>query len=127
MPKDFDGWNTIKKKVNKIEFLDFIHERELWWCSLGVNVGFEQDGKHDNFERPVLILKKFSNYIALVVPISTKVKNRPYHFPYMHDGQEYSALLPQLRLISTKRLLRKIYMMDSAIFMIIKQAVKDML
>ena len=127
MQKDFDGWNTIKKEVNESIFADYIHEREVWWCSLGINIGFEEDGKNASFERPVLILKKFSKEVVLIVPLSTKVKNHPYHFPHLHDGQEYSALLSQVRVISTKRLLRKIYEMDNSIFTIIKQTAKDML
>lgn len=127
MQKDFDSWNTIKKQVNESNFSDFIHEREVWWCSLGVNIGFEEDGKNSSFERPVLILKKFNKDVVLVVPLSTKVKNRPYHFPHLHERQEYSALLSQIRVISTKRLLRKIYEMDSSLFAIIKQTAKEML
>src|SRR3989344_2648789 len=118
MQKDFDGWNTIKKEVNESIFADYIHEREVWWCSLGINIGFEEDGKNASFERPVLILKKFSKEVVLIVPLSTKVKNHPYHFPHLHYGQEYSALLSQVRVISTKRLLRKIYEMDNSIFTI---------
>lgn len=127
MQKDFDGWNIIKKQVNETIFSDYIHEREVWWCSLGVNIGFEEDGKNVSFERPVLILKKFSKEVVLIVPLSTKVKNHPYHFPHLHDGQEYSALLSQIRVISTKRLLRMIYRMDEQIFDIIKQTAREML
>lgn len=127
MQKDFDSWNTIKKRVNDLRFTDYIHEREVWWCSLGINIGFEQDGNNQKFERPVLVLKKFNRDVALVVPLSTKVKNYPYYFPFVHAGKEYSALLLQIRLVSTKRLLRMMYSMDREIFAIIKQAVKDMI
>jgi hypothetical protein len=43
MKKDFDGWNEKKKDTNE-KIGPFCHERELWWCTLGVNIGFEQDG-----------------------------------------------------------------------------------
>jgi mRNA interferase MazF len=56
MEKDFDRWNKKKKALNETDFTDYVHEREVWWCALGVNVGLEADGKHDNFERPVLVL-----------------------------------------------------------------------
>ena len=47
--KDFDKWNIIKKQVNTKEVIRdlFFYEREVWWCSLGLNVGYEQDGKND--------------------------------------------------------------------------------
>ena len=59
-PKDFDTWNALKKHIHQKRFLAFVHAREVWWCSLGLNVGTEQDGKHTAFERPVLILRKFN-------------------------------------------------------------------
>ena len=40
MRKNFDNWNNKKKKINEENFLDlFFHEREIWWCSLGLNKG----------------------------------------------------------------------------------------
>lgn len=57
MEKNFDKWNGEKKRVNIRDENTLFHEREVWWCSLGVNIGFEQDGKNDIFERPVLIIR----------------------------------------------------------------------
>ncbi len=127
MEKDFDSWNIVKKQVNQKKFSDFIHEREVWWCSLGINVGFEEDGKHQLFERPVLILKKFNKDVVLVIPLSTQVKNNPYHFPYLYQDREYVAMLSQIRVLSTKRLLRLSYRMDEVIVESIKTALKEML
>ncbi|MDK2948964.1 MAG: hypothetical protein PWQ56_129 [Patescibacteria group bacterium] len=45
MEKSFDEWNEDKKKLNKLNSKFFLHEREVWWCSLGVNIGYEADGK----------------------------------------------------------------------------------
>ncbi len=43
MEKDFDKWNNQKKIINlRSNNTDFFyHEREVWWCAIGVNVGFE--------------------------------------------------------------------------------------
>jgi hypothetical protein len=39
MRKDFDKWNNKKKEINNQDFFDlFFHEREIWWCSLGLNI-----------------------------------------------------------------------------------------
>lgn len=116
MEKDFDGWNQQKKLVHEKEFTNYVHEREVWWCSIGVNVGVEEDGKNAHFERPVLIVRKFSKDAVFAAPITTKVKDNPYYFPYKHDGREFALMTSQLRLVSTKRLRRKIYRMDSTIF-----------
>jgi mRNA interferase MazF len=55
--KDFDGWTVKKKEINAAFVPVYVHEREVWFCLLGVNVGSEQDGKHELYERPVLVLR----------------------------------------------------------------------
>jgi len=105
MAKNFDRWNKVKQDIDGQIDLVLFHEREIWWCALGVNVGFEQDGKHDNFERPVLILKKFNRDVALVVPLTTKHKNNKYY--YKLEGRDSFVVLSQIKLISVKRLIRK--------------------
>jgi mRNA interferase MazF len=108
MKKDFDNWNTKKKEINKaLKPCDFyFHEREKWWCSLGINIGYEQDGKNENFERPVLVLRKFNRDIALITPLTSVAKENQYHHK-LNTGDSF-VILSQIRLISAKRLLRKI-------------------
>jgi hypothetical protein len=31
----------------------YFREKEIWWACLGANIGFEQNGKNENFERPI--------------------------------------------------------------------------
>ena len=125
--KNFNGWNKKKIELNNGNFNDYVHTREVWWCSLGLNIGFEQDGKHDSFERPVLVIKKFSNDIVLIVPLSSRIKDGVYYFNFTHDNKVFSALISQIRLISTKRLNRKIYRMDSILFKEIHNAIKEII
>lgn len=127
MEKDFDKWNERKKVLQRGNFADYVHPREVWWCALGVNIGVETDGKHDNFERPVLVLRKFSRDAVLIVPLATRVKQNQYYVPFQHEGHQFAAVTSQIRLISTKRLLRKIYKADSAIFETILKAVGDVI
>jgi mRNA interferase MazF len=127
MEKDFDRWNNKKKALHETRFTDYVHEREVWWCALGVNLGVEADGKNDNFERPVLVLRKFNRDAVLVVPLTSRVKDNPFHAPFLHDGEKFAAVISQIRLISTKRLLRRLYRMDSSVFAEIKRVVLVML
>ena len=127
MSKDFNRWNKKKKTLNEEEFNGFVHEREVWWCALGVNVGVEADGKHENFERPVLILKKFNRDSVLVVPLTSRAKPNPYQWPFSHRGELYAAVISQIRLISTKRLLRRMYRMSGSGFDDIKRLVMLMI
>ncbi|HEY4496481.1 MAG TPA: type II toxin-antitoxin system PemK/MazF family toxin [Candidatus Paceibacterota bacterium] len=123
MNKDFDSWNKKKKEIHAGEFNSFVHEREIWWCALGTNIGDETDGKNETFERPVLVLKKFNRDIVLIVPLTTKVKDNKYYFPFVHKDIKFAVVLSQLRLISTKRLNRRVRKIDHTLFKNIKQKI----
>jgi len=128
MKKDFDGWNEKKKIINDAPTAPFCHERELWWCALGMNVGFEQDGSDIEYRRPVLILKGLSAQTSLVIPLTTSAsihKLRPNIG--LVEGKEACALLSQMKVIDTKRLVSKIGNLDKKIFDEIRKIVKDML
>jgi mRNA interferase MazF len=125
--KDFDSWNLQKKSLQDRIFSDYVHEREVWWCSLGLNLGSEEDGKHSLFERPVLVLKKFNKDTVLAVPLTSKMKSDPYRVTLSRRENNFSALLSQIRVISTKRLTRKIYKIDGRDFLRVADAIKAML
>ena len=124
----FDEWNEEKKflhlsLIKKPRF----HEREIWWCSIGKNLGDEQDGKNAFFERPVLILKKFNDYIAWVLPLSSKLKIGPYYYAILLNKQYRSIILSQLRLVSVKRFRRIMIKIPSAQFRLIRAKIKNLL
>ena len=127
MRKDFDNWNERKKEINDIK-PNFYHEREIRWCSLGVNVGFEQDCTNKKYRRPVLILKGFSRHVCLVVPLTTSTKKNLYHVSVgIIENQESFAIISQIRLIDTKRLHDRLIILDRAKFEKIRKAVKDLI
>lgn len=128
MTKAFDSWNEEKKLINEKSQNRYYHPREVWWCSLGLNVGFEQDGTGKDFQRPVLILRAFSRQVCLVVPLTASLKANPYHVPVGTIGAKRSfAIISQLRLIDTKRLTNRMAVLDEATVTPIKKAVKDLL
>ena len=57
------------------------HEGEIWWCSIGLNVGDEVFGKGPQFTRPVLIFKKFTGSSFLGIPLTSKVKSGSWYIP----------------------------------------------
>lgn len=71
--KNFNGWNEVKKIThnNNAPIGSFPKEREIWWSSVGVNIGVETDGKHETFERPVLIIRVFNQEMLWVVPVTS--------------------------------------------------------
>ncbi len=128
MLKDFDTWNKRKKDIDTSEFSGYPNEREVWWCSLGVNIGVEADGKNENFERPVLILKKYNRHSVLAVCLTSKIQSdNAFLMTYEHKGEKLSANLSQVKTISTRRLLRLMYRMNSKTFREIKETIKSML
>lgn len=122
MEKDFDQWNGAKKIIHLVNEYKLYHEREVWWCSLGVNIGFEEDGKGPKSIRPILIIKGFSREVLLCIPLTTKLKEGKYYTDIsLGDGLKRKVILSQLRLIDTKRLQEKIFRIDNDQFKQIKQ------
>ncbi len=117
MQKDFRQWHQKKETINDISKPPFFHERDIWFCHLGANVGFEQDGRGDDFLRPVVVIRKFNNQIFWAIPLtkaSKKInkKTEKYYFSFSFISNVQSvAILSQIRLIDAKRLGRHIGVM----------------
>ncbi len=122
--KDFDGWMARKKMINAMPGTAFAHPREIWWCSFGVNVGAEIDGKNDNYERPVIVIKVYNKETLLVLPITSKQKDDKFHHKINADKKTVWVKLTQHRVISNKRLIRKIDVLAEAEFDVLKSTWK---
>ena len=108
MEKNFDKWNNRKKKIHARNEKILFHEREIWWCALGVNIGFEQDGKNHDFERPIIIVRQLSPDTCVILPLTTKRRLEKFQAIINHGDIINYALLDQMRVIDARRLLRKI-------------------
>jgi mRNA-degrading endonuclease toxin of MazEF toxin-antitoxin module len=128
MNKDFDAWNKLKKTIetDRTDHLPF-NEREIWWCSLGVNLGSEENGKNELFERPVLVMKRFNMSTAIIIPLTTKHKENPYYHLIEHDGKTSSVILSQARLASVKRFHRIMTTISTYEFALVRNRLIDML
>ncbi len=126
--KPFDQWNEKKKNLHNRQSDLFYHEREIWWCALGTNIGSEQDGTGENFDRPVVIIRGFNKNVFFAVALIGKRKAGKYYF-YVGtvENKEASAVLSQVRLMDTKRLVRKIGVLDEKIFNNLKIALNKVL
>lgn len=67
-----------KKGIDSLDNRLFFKEGEIWWAYLGLNIGFEIDGKGKDFSRPVLVLKKYNGYSFLALPLSTSQSINKY-------------------------------------------------
>lgn len=118
--KEFDAWNEVKKDIERTGRLVYVRPREIWWTSLGVNIGAEVDGKHENFERPVIIMKVYNRQTLLVLPLTSKAKDDQFHYKIQIHERTSWVSLTQSRVISSKRLLRKMHLITRSEFEILK-------
>lgn len=130
MEKDFDSWNFLKKKIdNSTKPQDFnYHPGDIWWCKLGLNIGFEQDGKDEEFQRPVLVIRGFGKNTCVVVPLTTSDQIHKYRISIgLVDGKEAKALISQIRVVDIKRFEEKIDVLNKETFSQIIKSIKDLL
>lgn len=106
--KRYNVWTKLKRKIHACEPSAYCKPREVWWVSLGHNVGYEEDGKKDNFDRPVLVLKVFSRYLFLGIPLTSKDHSGDYYYKVEYNGVTSIAILSQVRALSQNRLLNKV-------------------
>ncbi|MFA5997465.1 MAG: type II toxin-antitoxin system PemK/MazF family toxin [Candidatus Paceibacterota bacterium] len=132
MKKDFQKWHTKKSEISEIQKSPFFHEREIWFCYLGENVGFEQDGG-DEFLRPVVVFRKFNNEIFWAIPL-TKSKKKlnknvdQYYYSFSFLPEVTSlAILSQIRLIDAKRLSRHVGTISEGDFEELKKKLKALM
>lgn len=84
--KDLNIWMSKKIKVDLSTCRPFFHESEIWWCKLGVNIGFEQDGKGTDYFRPIIVFKKFNKYIFWAIPLTHTNKEGYFYFSFINKG-----------------------------------------
>lgn len=126
MQKDFDKWNIEKKQAN-IERPRFYTVREIWWCRLGVNIGNEQDGSGKLFLRPVVVVRGFGKDTCLVIPLTTSPHKHPLRIPVGKiQDKEAAAILSQIRVVDTRRLVEKVGFLNKEIFTQLRKTAKTL-
>jgi hypothetical protein len=126
--KRFRAWHKLKVSINSSEYsVAGYKERDIWWVSIGHNIGTEEDGKNDTFNRPVLVVKGFSKYQFWGLPLSTTSNTGPYYYKFVVNGKVSTAILSQLRVFDTKRLINKYGMIGIKEFGLIKAKLIDLL
>ena len=103
----------MKQKLVRIQHRPpFVNEGDIWWFSLGENVGSEIGGKSDIFTRPAIVYRKLAAGFYLVVPTTSKTKMGNWYVPFKHQGRNMWACLHQVRTVDHRRLWSKIGRLD---------------
>ena len=129
--KKYDQWNEVKKTVTKNNIKLGIKPREIFWTKIGQNIGSEEYGKGKNFARPVIVIRKLTSNLFLGVPTTTNTKNNDYFHKFSYNSKqdgliEVSAMIIQVKVFSTKRLMNKIGMINKNDFEIIIEKSKKL-
>src|SRR3989338_1946056 len=95
LKEKFNDWNVKKQEIHFSNRTGKIYfkEGQMWWCSVGQNVGSESFGKGENFMRPILILKKLSSDLCVGLPLTSKEKTGTWFTDITFDGQKICILL----------------------------------
>jgi mRNA interferase MazF len=131
--KEFDKWNKVKKDVdNHINKKVGFKVRNIFYMNMGENIGFEQNGKGTNFVRPVVIFKVFNREMFFAIPLSSQIKEGKFYYAFEFEKRDNSiskniALLSQMKLYSSKRLLNKIGTINKNDFEKMKESFKCLL
>lgn len=126
--KKFQEWMGLKSELDlRIQKIPHVNEGEVWWTSVGENIGYEINGKSTLFTRPVLILKKFSREFYLVIPLTTQMRTGTWYVNFKLDQKEQIACLHQMRAIDYRRLSTKIGQVKKEDYQIIKKSLKDLI
>ena len=100
----YNLWNENKKDISKNNSLIKFQQFQIIFMKIGINIGFEQDGKGKDFLRPVLVYKKFNNKIFLGIPLTSKENNDKFHFEFEYKkGVKSYAILSQIKLFDIRR------------------------
>ena len=124
--KDFDGWIKVKSNIHSAGIFHNIKEGEIWWCSMGINVGVEIDGKQEFFLRPVLIIKKLSRYSFMGIPLTSKEHYGTWYIEFEFKNKKQFAALAQARVFSVYRLHRKMGMVPNSDLKLVKNGFKNL-
>jgi len=124
--KHFDAWNEVKKALDGSAHWPYFKEGEIWFSSIGLNVGDEEDGENAKFERPVLILRRFNRRIFIGVSLSSIAKpDNKYYLSTKFKDKKVSIIVSQVRPFSVKRLRRRMGTLSFEQLHEVSQAVND--
>ncbi len=125
----YNAWNIKKQDIQLARHIKEIYfkEGQIWWCSIGLNIGSESYGKGENFRRPVLIIKKLSADLCIVLPLTSKEKIGTWFIDITFQGEKRWVMLYQVRALNKKRFYLKMGELDNTDFARTKEKLEELL
>lgn len=120
--REFLQWMSLKLKLRKIDKFPIFRDGDIWWVSVGENIGVEINGKSSSFSRPVLILKKLSNAGFMGIPLTTQIHSGSWYVKFKFQDRQVCTAIAQARLFSAARLSSQIGQSSKGDMLKIKKA-----
>ena len=128
MTNDFYTWTNKKSQIDSSDKKPpFFREGEIWWCSIGKNIGVEVGGKGKLFARPVLVLKKLSPTVFVAIPLTTKIKTGDWYYTFSHRDRVIITNLSQIRMLDHRRFVNRYGEIGPGTFSEIKKKLRKLL
>lgn len=125
--KKFLEWIGLKERLDAIiHQAPHVSEGEIWWASIGENIGAEINGKSQYFSRPIIIFRKLSHSFYFVIPLTTQIRAGNWYVNIKQDGKEMVGCLHQSRAIDYRRLHRKLGQLDELDFKNVKTGFRSL-
>jgi len=113
MIKRFLEWIQLKERLHESDKQPpYFSENEIWWCSIGENVGIEINGKSDLFSRPVFVYRKLSRTGFLGIPMTTSEKVGSWYVGIDFRSKKQVVNLAQCRVFGAERLSSRMGVLD---------------
>jgi len=129
--------NIFTQRVKNKNIKDFyVNKKEIRYVYLWMNIWFEENGKWNEYKRPVLVLKKIWN-MFLVTPLTSIPKNNIFHHIIDNKQINYDigaaktdhsgVILSQIKTIDKVRFIHKIAEITEVEYDIIQKKLKILL
>ena len=130
-PNKFDKWNQTKQKADNTPRKIGFKPREIFWIRLGQNIGDEEFGKGNEFQRPILIVRKLTSNLFMGIPLTSKIKEEKEYFYTVsyatkNGSMKNSLMLLQLKTFDKKRLMGRVGKLDIKQFEEVLQKVQKL-
>ena len=124
----YNDWNIKKQNIN-FSYNENIYfkEGDIWWCSIGLNIGSESYGKGKDFRRPILIIRKLSDDLCIALPLTSKIKIGSWFVDILLNNENRSVMLYQIRTLNRKRFQRKMGEVNIKDFVKVKEKLEKLL
>jgi mRNA interferase MazF len=124
----YNNWNIKKQEIQFSDIEEtYFKEGDIWWCSLGQNIGTESYGKGRDYRRPILVIRKLSEDLCIALPLTSKTKIGTWFVDILLNYESRCVMLYQIRTLNRKRFQRKMGEVSIEDYIKVKEKLESLL